>query len=205
MNRACQAQTVAALTDFRSEREVEGTAWPSMLSLPEAVWRAMVVNSRRIVWPGAKPEGPKQVIINANGEEEEVNGDPNSGKAQTKAAILNAAIRCGAVRLTASDRTGNKHGRGGIGRMCNRNMVPESSCMDLYVCLLDSGNPCSPLMSTKKRLMGKAYCTAPPCQAVRAFMSLVGCARHHKRNCNKSYGQLMHNVNPCVGSARQSG
>lgn len=93
MRRACQAEAVAALTDFRGEREMEGTAWPSMLSLPDAVWRAMVANSRRIAWPGSKPEGPKQVIINANGEEEEVSGDPNGGKAQTKAAILNAAIR----------------------------------------------------------------------------------------------------------------
>ena len=93
MRRACQAEAVAALTDFRGEREMEGTAWPSILSLPDAVWRAMVANSRRIAWPGSKPEGPKQVIINANGEEEEVSGDPNGGKAQTKAAILNAAIR----------------------------------------------------------------------------------------------------------------
>lgn len=99
MRRACQADTVASLTDFRGEREAEGTAWPSMLSLPEEVWRAMVANSRRIVWPGSKPERPKQVIINANGEEEEVSGDPNGGKAQTKSAILNAAIRYHAAAL----------------------------------------------------------------------------------------------------------
>lgn len=111
MRRACHAETVASLTDFRGEREVEGTAWPSMLNLPEEVWRAMIANSRRIVWPGSKPEGPKQVIINADGEEEEVSGDPNSGKAQTKAAILNAAIRYHTAALVCL-HSGNQQGLG---------------------------------------------------------------------------------------------
>lgn len=68
-------------------------ARPSMLDLPEEVWRAMVANCKRIVWPGHAPDNVKKVIINERGEEELVTAGPEDGKPASKAAILNATIR----------------------------------------------------------------------------------------------------------------
>jgi hypothetical protein len=92
VRRSKQAATLASLTDFHAERQQEGRAHPSMLDLPDEVWRAMVANSKRIVWPGQGVQGVKEVIVNERGEEEEVDAGPARRQA-TKAAILNAAIR----------------------------------------------------------------------------------------------------------------
>jgi hypothetical protein len=93
VRRSKQAATLASLTDFHAERQLEGRAYPSMLDLPPEVWRAMVAHSKRIVWPGQAVECTKEVIVNERGEEETVDAGPTS-KTNTKAAILNAAIRC---------------------------------------------------------------------------------------------------------------
>jgi hypothetical protein len=92
VKRSKQAATLASLTDFHMERQLEGRAHPSMLDLPDEVWRAMVANSKRIVWPGQGVQGVKEVIVNGLGEEEEVDAGP-AHKEASKAAILNAAIR----------------------------------------------------------------------------------------------------------------
>lgn len=91
VRRSTQAATLASLTDFHAERQQEGREHPSMLDLPDEVWRAMVANSKRILWPG-QCGCNKEVILNERGEEEEVKAGP-AGRSATKAAILNAAIR----------------------------------------------------------------------------------------------------------------
>lgn len=98
VRRKMHAATLASLTDFHTERQLEGRSHPSMLDLPEEVWSAMVANSKRIVWPGQAVQCEKEVIQNENGEEETVDAGP-AGKAATKAALLNAAIRLECPRL----------------------------------------------------------------------------------------------------------
>jgi hypothetical protein len=111
VRRANQAATLAKLTDFHGEREQCGVARPSMLDLPQEVWQAMVANSKRIVWPGHAPKCIKQVIINEHGEEEVVTAGHEDGKAPSKAAILNAAIRCAycPLHLLPSTPTASAH------------------------------------------------------------------------------------------------
>lgn len=93
VRRSKQRATLASLTDFRTERQEEGRAHPSMIDLPDEVWRAMVANSKRIVWPGQAVEFRTEVIVNERGEEETVDAGPAHARSASKAAILNAAIR----------------------------------------------------------------------------------------------------------------
>lgn len=95
MRRSKQIATLASLTDFHTERQEQGRAHPSMIDLPCEVWAAMVANSKRIVWPGQTVECHKEVIVNERGEEEAVDAGPAQGRPASKAAMLNAAIRCG--------------------------------------------------------------------------------------------------------------
>lgn len=94
VRRSKQAATLTTLTDFHAERHLEGRAHPSMLDLPDEVWRAMVANSKRIVFPGqGHVECKQEVIVNERGEEETVDAGPTNVKSGSKAALLNAAIR----------------------------------------------------------------------------------------------------------------
>jgi hypothetical protein len=94
VRRANQAATLAKLTDFHGEREQCGVARPSMLDLPQEA-----------------PKCIKQVIINEHGEEEVVTAGHEDGKAPSKAAILNAAIRCAycPLHLLPSTPTASAH------------------------------------------------------------------------------------------------
>lgn len=95
VRRSNQRVTLASLTDFHTERLEEGRAHPSMIDLPAEVWRAMVANSKRIVWPGQTVECRMEVIVNERGEDETVEAGPANARSASKAALLNAAIRYG--------------------------------------------------------------------------------------------------------------